>query len=85
MIFRGENMGKQRHPLNKLKSIREQRGITQAELAKELLVTPQYYSALERGLNELTYYDAYLIARKLGMPPDSLFMEDAIERLKGES
>lgn len=77
-------MGKKRHPLTVLKSIREQRGNTQAELAKELLVTPQYYSALERGLNELTYYDAYLIARKLGMPPDALFMEDAIERLRGE-
>lgn len=77
-------MGKRRHPLTELKRIREQRGITQAELAKELLVTPQYYSALERGLNELTYYDAYLIARKLGMPPDALFMKDAVERLREE-
>lgn len=75
---------KERHPLKTLKQVRESLGITQADLAKELLVTPQYISALERGINELTYYDAYLIARRLGMPPDALFMNDAIERYRNE-
>lgn len=70
--------------LNNLRVMRERLGVTQADLAKELKVTPQYMSALERGLNELTYYDAYLIARYLGMTPDALFLNDSIERTKLE-
>lgn len=70
--------------LNNLRVMRDRLGVTQADLAKELNITPQYMSALERGLNELTYYDACLIARYLGMTPDSLFLNDSIERVKLE-
>lgn len=70
--------------LSQLRKERKRLGITQVELSEILGVTPQYISALERGLNELTYYDAYKIARYMGQLPDSLFLDDAKERRNQE-
>lgn len=67
-----------------LKKERERQHVTQAELARVLGVTPQYISALERGLNELTYYDAYIIAKYLKVHPDDIFLEDAKQRKQQE-
>lgn len=67
-----------------LKKERERLNITQADLGRVLNVTPQYISALERGLNELTYYDAYLLSKYLGVTPDVLFLTDAKERENNE-
>lgn len=71
---------KRRYKLTELKKIRELFDCTQLELANVLGVSPQYISALERGLNELTYYDAYLLSKHLGKTPDELFFNDAKNR-----
>lgn len=71
---------KRRYKLSELKKTRELLDCTQLELANVLGVSPQYVSALERGLNELTYYDAYLLSKHLGKTPDELFFKDAKNR-----
>ena len=70
--------------LNHYRKTRKRLNITQADVAKVIGKTPQYVSALERGLNELSYNDAYLISRYFGMSPDALFLNDAYERISKE-
>lgn len=62
--------------LTALKKLREERGITQKEIAEACNVTPQYISTLERGINELDYSLALEIAQFLNATPDALFLED---------
>lgn len=63
-------------PLRKLRKIRTDRSITQKEIADKIGCTFQYYSQVERGVNNLSFEMAFKIANYFGMTPDELFLDD---------
>lgn len=63
-------------PLVRLRKVRTDRHITQKEISISLGCTPQFYSQVERGVNNLSYEMAYKLAIYFGMTPDELFYED---------
>jgi transcriptional regulator with XRE-family HTH domain len=48
-----------------VKEIRQEKGLTQTELAKRLGVTPQFISRVEQGLDQFPTSKAKLLCKKL--------------------
>lgn len=63
-------------PLETLRKIRIERGVTQTEIAENLGISLQFYSQIERGINTLSYSNAIKIAKYLGVTTDELFKEE---------
>lgn len=57
----------------RIKEIMEEKGVTNAELAKALSVTPQYVSAIVNGKKNLSVSKLEVISRFLGVPLIALF------------
>jgi transcriptional regulator with XRE-family HTH domain len=55
-----------------VRTLREQRNVTQVELADAATVSTQHLSAIERGLRNATIQVAARIARALGIPLSDL-------------
>lgn len=56
-----------------LKDARKAKGLTQKEIAAELLMTQQQYSRFENGVYELNYEQIRKICRILEITPNDLF------------
>ena len=56
-----------------LKDARKAKGLTQKEVAAELLMTQQQYSRFENGVYELNYEQIQKICRILEITPNDLF------------
>ena len=56
-----------------LKDARKAKGLTQKEVAAELLMTQQQYSRFENGVYELNYEQIRKICRILEITPNDLF------------
>ncbi len=56
-----------------LKDARKAKGLTQKEIAAELLMTQQQYSRFENGVYELNYEQIQKICRILEITPNDLF------------
>ena len=56
-----------------LKEARKAKGLTQKEIAAELLMTQQQYSRFENGVYELNYEQIQKICRILEITPNDLF------------
>lgn len=56
-----------------LKEARKAKGLTQKEIAAELLMTQQQYSRFENGVYELNYEQIRKICRILEITPNDLF------------
>ena len=59
---------------NRIEEIRNQRGIRQEELARQLGVSRQTISSLENGRYNPSILLAYKIARFFGMPIEEVFV-----------
>ncbi len=57
----------------KLKKVRKEKGFTIYDMAKELSITPSFYSQIENKKRRLFYDTAIRISRILGEKPDALF------------
>lgn len=68
-------------PLKTLRCIRVEKGITQMDIAKQLGISLQFYSQIERGINNLSYKNAIIIADYLGTTTDELFKNDFEEKI----
>lgn len=62
-----------------LKEIRKEQGFTVYDMAKELSITPSFYSQIENKKRRLFYDTAVKISLILKKKPDEIFM---IERIK---
>ncbi len=60
--------------LEKLRVMRENRRLTQLEVASKLGISKQYYSQLERGDRRLSYDMALRIAKIFNTTPDQIFL-----------
>lgn len=58
---------------NSIRAVREARGMTQAELARQVGVTRQTLIAIEQGRYSPTLELAFLLARAFGVGLDDLF------------
>ena len=58
---------------NSIRSVRESRGVTQAELARQVGVTRQTLIAIEQGRYSPTLELAFQISRVFGVGLDDLF------------
>lgn len=56
-----------------LKDARKAKGLTQKEIAAELLMTQQQYSRFENGVYELNYEQIQKVCRILEITPNDLF------------
>lgn len=56
-----------------IKKARKDLKITQAEMAKNLLMTQQQYSRFENGVFELNYEQILKISKLLKIPPNEIF------------
>ena len=63
-------------PLETLRRIRTEKGVTQTEIAENLGISLQFYSQIERGINTLSYANAIKIANYLGVTTDELFKKE---------
>lgn len=61
---------------NRLKSLRAERGWSQADLAEALGVSRQTVNALETGRYDPSLPLAFRIARTFGQPIEAIFSED---------
>lgn len=61
---------------NRLKSLRAERGWSQADLAEALGVSRQTVNALETGRYDPSLPLAFRIARVFGQPIEAIFLED---------
>ncbi|ASJ07878.1 transcriptional regulator [Thermococcus siculi] len=59
---------------NRLRELREERGLTQEELAKALGVTRQTIIAIEKGKYDPSLKLAFKIARFFNMPIEEIFI-----------
>ena len=59
----------------KLKELRIKKGYTVYDMGKLLKMSPSYYSQLENRRRNLSYDQAYKIARVLKKRPDQIFFE----------
>lgn len=57
----------------KLKQVRKEKGFTVYDMAKELEITPSFYSQIENKKRRLFYDTAIKISAILNMRPDDLF------------
>ncbi|GAA3662838.1 helix-turn-helix domain-containing protein [Microbacterium marinilacus] len=62
---------------SQVRALRQERGLTQERLAEELGVTPRYLAGTERGERNLTLDSVDSLAGQLGVPAQSLLIEDA--------
>lgn len=60
----------------KLKMLRKKKKYTVDDMGKKLNISPSYYSQLENGRRNLSYDQAYKIARIFKKKPDQIFLED---------
>lgn len=58
---------------DRLKQIRKEKGLTVYDMAKELQITPSFYSQLENKKRRLFYDNAIRISAVLNMKPDAIF------------
>jgi putative transcriptional regulator len=58
---------------NKIKEIREQKGLTQEEVAKKAGILPNYYAKIERGTINTSIEKANKIAKALGVEVSDIF------------
>lgn len=58
---------------NNLKEARKFKGLTQREIAAQLLMTQQQYSRFENGIFELNYEQILKICEILEITPNELF------------
>lgn len=63
-------------PLETLRRIRTEKGVTQTEIAENLGISLQFYSQIERGINTLSYANAIKIANYLSVTTDELFKKE---------
>ena len=61
----------------KIKKIREEKKITQEQLAERLNMSQQSYSSLERGETSINLYKLMEIAEQLDTPPENLIQQEA--------
>lgn len=59
--------------MGKLKTLRKQKGITIYDMAKQLSITPSFYSQIENCKRRLFYDTAVKISLILKVTPDILF------------
>lgn len=62
--------------LNGLRTARDNSNLKQAEIARKLGISKQYYSQLERGERRLTYDMALAIAKIFKTTPDKIFLPE---------
>jgi transcriptional regulator with XRE-family HTH domain len=65
--------------MQNIKKRRKELGITQAQLASEIGVVQNYYSALETGRNRLNVEQLELIAKALNCSPGDFFCDSGIK------
>ena len=58
---------------NKIKEIREQKGLTQEEVAKKAEIFPNYYAKIERGTINTSIEKAKKIAKALEVEVSDIF------------
>lgn len=58
---------------NKIKKIREQKGLTQEEVAKKAGISANYYAKIERGIINTSIEKANKIAKALGVKVSDIF------------
>ena len=58
---------------NNLKSARKEKGLTQKEVAAEMLMTQQQYSRFENGVFELNYLQILKLCKLYDITPNDLF------------
>lgn len=58
---------------NNLKSARKEKGLTQKEVAAEMLMTQQQYSRFENGVFELNYSQILKLCKLYDITPNDLF------------
>jgi len=63
-------------PGQRIRQIREQKDLTQTQLAQRLGRTKQWLSELERGNVRLSYEMAVAVASQFGTTPDAIFLPD---------
>ena len=56
-----------------LKDARKIKGLTQAQVASEMLMTQQQYSRFENGVFELNYEQIIKLCKLLNITPNDLF------------
>ncbi len=61
---------------NRIPDLRQQRGWSQADLARQLQVSPQTVNALERGRYDPSLPLAFAIARLFGLAVEDVFQPD---------
>lgn len=57
----------------RLKALRNERDLTQLELAEILDMSPNFIGMIERGVRNTTVENVFNIARALNIKPDALF------------
>lgn len=68
--------------LNKLKKMREEKGLTYQQVADTIGISKEYYWMIENGKRGLTYPLAVKIANVFKSSPDYIFLDN--ELTKGE-
>lgn len=58
----------------KLKELRMKKGYTVLQMSKKLGISPSYYSQLENRKRQLSYEQAYHIAKVFKKKPDQIFL-----------
>ena len=58
---------------NNIKEAREQKGLTQEEVAKKAGISPNYYAKIERGTINTSIEKANKIAKALGVKVSDIF------------
>lgn len=66
--------------INRLKVLRAERDLTQAQLAKALGVSRQTINAIETGKYDPSLPLAFSIARLLGQRIENIFFDDVVEK-----
>lgn len=60
----------------RLKALRQERGLTQESLAEASGINRNYLSDVERGTRNISTLNLHLLARTFGVPIRELFPED---------
>ena len=62
--------------VERLRTLRQARGLTQENLAEASEMNRNYLSDVERGTRNISILNLHLLARAFGMPMRELFPED---------
>jgi transcriptional regulator with XRE-family HTH domain len=57
----------------RLRAIRNQKGLTQAQVAEKARLNDKYYSEVERGIRNITLVNLQKISKALGVPLGEIF------------